>query len=131
MRYMLLIDVEERPQDPAATGAETGPTEMSAAWFEYDNWLVAQGIYRGGAALAPTSAATTVRVRGGERLVTDGPFTETKEVLGGYYLIECADLDVALAAAARCPAAAYGSIEVRPVREMTAPVAASTSPRSN
>ena len=66
-------------------------------------------------ALQPTSTATTVRVRDGETLVTDGPFAETKEQLGGYYVIEAKDADEALAIAARIPSARYGSIEVRPV----------------
>ncbi len=69
----------------------------------------------GGNALQPTSTATTVRVRDGETLLTDGPFAETKEQLGGYYLIEAKDIDEATAIAARIPSARYGSIEVRPV----------------
>jgi hypothetical protein len=69
----------------------------------------------------------TVRVRDGNRLVTDGPFTETKEVLGGYYIIECENLDDALEAAARCPGALYGSIEVRPIIGMAMPQAASSA----
>ena len=68
-----------------------------------------------GDALQPTSTATTVRVRDGETLVTDGPFAETKEQLGGYYLIDAKDADEALAIAARIPRRAHGSIEVRPV----------------
>jgi hypothetical protein len=70
---------------------------------------------QGGNALQPTSTATTVRVRGGERLVTDGPFAETKEQLGGYYLLECKDLDEAIEWAAKIPGAKSGSIEVRPI----------------
>ena len=69
----------------------------------------------GGNALKPTRAATTVRVRDGKRLTTDGPFAETKEQLGGYYLIEASDLDEAIAVAGKIPAARYGSIEVRPI----------------
>ena len=65
--------------------------------------------------LAPPESATTVRVRDGETQITDGPFAETKEHLGGYYLIECADLDAALEWAARIPSSAYGSVEVRPL----------------
>ena len=68
--------------------------------------------------LRPTSAASTVRIRNGETLITDGPFTETKEQLGGYYVLECENLDEALAYAAKIPAAEHGSIEVRPVWEM-------------
>lgn len=76
---------------------------------------------RGGAALHPTSTATTVRVtggRGGEVVTSDGPYAETKEVLGGFYLIECADLDEAIAVAAQIPAAWDGAVEVRPVLPM-------------
>ena len=71
----------------------------------------------GGNALQPTATATTVRVRGGERLVTDGPFAETKEQLGGYYLLECKDLDEAIEWASKIPGAKSGSIEVRPIME--------------
>jgi hypothetical protein len=71
----------------------------------------------GGNALQPTSTATSVRVRDGERLVTDGPFAETKEQLGGYYLLECKDLDEAIEWAARIPGAKSGTIEIRPIME--------------
>lgn len=71
-----------------------------------------------------SSSATTVRIRDGNRLVTDGPYAETKEVLGGYYIIDCDDLDKALEAAARCPAAFGGSVEVRPIIGMPLPQAA-------
>jgi hypothetical protein len=71
----------------------------------------------GGNALQPTATATSVRVRGGERLVTDGPFAETKEQLGGYYLLECKDLDEAIEWAAKIPGAKSGTIEVRPIME--------------
>ena len=72
---------------------------------------------RGGEALQPTGTATTVRVRDGKRLTTDGPFAETKEQLGGYYLVEASNLDEAIAMAARIPGARTGSIEVRPVQK--------------
>ena len=75
------------------------------------------GNHRGGHELQPISSATTVRVRGGKKLVTDGPFAETKEQLGGYFLVEAKDLDEALAIAARIPSVENGSIEVRPVVE--------------
>lgn len=78
----------------------------------------AAAIIRGGAALYPTSTATTVQLRGGKGgdvVTTDGPFAETKEVLTGFYLLECADLDQAIAVAAKIPAAATGSVEIRPV----------------
>jgi hypothetical protein len=73
------------------------------------------GTIKGGNALQPTSTATTVRVRDGKRLTTDGPFAETKEQLGGYYLIDAPDLDAAIAVAAKIPGARSGSIEVRPI----------------
>ena len=72
---------------------------------------------QGGAALLPTNTATTVRVRDGKTLTTDGPFAETKEQLGGYYLLVCKDLDEAIKAAAKIPGAAHGSIEIRPIME--------------
>ncbi len=117
MRYMLLIYNEEIGQDESVSG---DAPEISPPWIEYTNWLLREGIHTAGERLAGSSSATTVRVRDGARLVTDGPYTETKEVLGGYYIIECADLDKALEAAARCPAAVGGSIEVRPIIGMPA-----------
>ena len=78
------------------------------------------GVFEGGDGLQGSSTATTVRVRDGERLLTDGPFAETKEQLGGFYALECKDLDEALAWAARIPEAQYGAIEVRPVIDYTA-----------
>jgi hypothetical protein len=118
MRYMLLIYGEETQQDETSDDAP----EISPPWLEYTSWLLREGIHTAGERLAASSSATTVRVRDGNRLVTDGPFTETKEVLGGYYIIECDDLDKALEAAARCPAVAFGgSVEVRPIIGMPAP----------
>ena len=84
-------------------------------WFAYGEELSKAGAMLGGDALQPTSAATTVRERGGQRLVTDGPFAETKEQLGGYYLIDVPDLDAALDWASKIPNIARGSVEVRPV----------------
>ncbi|HYM83547.1 MAG TPA: YciI family protein [Candidatus Dormibacteraeota bacterium] len=112
MRYMLLI------YGPEPTMASEGATPDIEPWNEYTRWLVERGTYRGGEPLADSSTATSVRVRDGRPLVTDGPFAETKEVLGGYYVLECDDLDAALDAAARCPGAAYGTIEVRPLLSM-------------
>ena len=117
MRYMLLIYGEETQQDDASDDAP----EISPPWLEYTSWLQREGIHTAGERLATSSSATTVRVRDGNRLVTDGPFTETKEVLGGYYIIECDNLDEALEAAARCQAAAGGSVEVRPIIGMPLP----------
>ncbi len=113
MQYMLLIYT---PEQAAGEGEQAMP-EM-APWLAYTDWLREKGIYRAGDPLAPTTAATTIRVRDGQRLSTDGPFAETKEVLGGYYLIETDDFDLALEAAARCPGALYGSMEVRPIIAM-------------
>jgi hypothetical protein len=76
-----------------------------------------RGAYLGGEALQPVTTATTVRVRDGETVTTDGPFVETKEAIGGFYLVEARDLDEALELAAACPGAKYGSMEVRPVNE--------------
>ena len=113
MRYLLLI---YGPEPDMAAGAGAGPSAQP--WVDYTTSLVEAGIHRGGEPLAPTSSATSVRIRDGRRLVTDGPFAETKEVLGGYYILECDDLDTALDAAARCPGAAYGTVEVRPLAAM-------------
>jgi hypothetical protein len=110
MQYMLLIYA-----DPAtAPSPEQAQAEMPK-WFAYSEELSKAGAMVGGDALQPTSAATTVRERGGERLVTDGPFAETKEQLGGYYLIDVPDLDAALDWASKIPNIARGSVEVRPV----------------
>lgn len=118
MRYMLLIYGEEAQQDDGSSG---DAPEISPPWMEYTSWLLREGIHAAGERLAGSSSATTVRVRDGSRLITDGPYAETKEVLGGYYIIECDNLDKALEAAARCPAAFGGSIEVRPIIGMSAP----------
>jgi hypothetical protein len=85
-------------------------------WFAFHTELVAAGCHVAGDPLEGPEAATTVRVRGGERLTTDGPFAETKEILGGYYLIEVDDLDAALDWAGKMPNIGYGTVEVRPLR---------------
>ncbi len=93
------------------------PEKQAAYWGAYTAYskaLVEAGIMRGGAGLLPPGAATSVRLHGGKRQVQDGPFADTKEKLGGFYLIEVADLDKALEWAARCPSVAEGSVEVRP-----------------
>lgn len=112
MQYLLLIYHNE-PQRVAWT-----PDEQAAIYTEYRTLrqdLQNQGKFLGGNELKPTTTATTVRVRDGKQSVTDGPFAETKEQLGGYFLIEANDLDEAIAIAARIPTARNGSIEVRPV----------------
>ena len=111
MRYMLLIYGEE-------AGAQAEAMQEMGPWIAYSQWLSEAGLNLGGEPLELTSTATTVRVRDGRTTLTDGPFAETKEALGGYYLIEAPDLDTALDDAARCPGALYGSIEVRPLAAM-------------
>jgi hypothetical protein len=114
-QYMLLIY--------GPSGRTPSPEEMAAEmprWNDYTQGLQDAGIMRGGDALHGAESATTVRVREGETQVTDGPFAETKETLGGYYVIEVPDLDTALKHAARMPNIAYGSVEVRPVVDFSA-----------
>jgi len=113
MQYMCLIYSE--PNGRAATMSEEDMNAMFAAYGEFTEAIKASGHLVAGDALHPVETATTVRVRDGETLVTDGPFAETKEQLGGYYLIEAKDADEAIAIAGRIPGAKYGSIEVRPV----------------
>jgi hypothetical protein len=112
MRYLLTIYQDESgwaTQSPEETG------RIMAGYGAFGEELEAAGGHLGGEGLQPTSTATTIRVRDGERLVTDGPFAETKEQLGGFYLIECKDLDEAIEWAAKIPGAQQGSVEVRPV----------------
>jgi hypothetical protein len=112
MRYTLLIYGEE------TGGADASPDQLQQMMDEYrayEAWLEERGVKRAGEALQDTTQATTVRVRDEGAMTTDGPFAETKEQLGGFYLLECDNLDDALEAARRCPGSKYGSIEVRPV----------------
>ncbi len=113
MQYMLLIYGSEAGMKNAAAGDQAA---MTKEYADFTQDIVKSGHMRAGDALQPTSAATTVRVRDGRTLATDGPFAETKEQLGGYYLVEAKDLDEATKIAARIPGASTGSIEVRPVR---------------
>ena len=115
MRYMLLIYTEEAV-DEALSEAEMG--ELMEGYMQFGKDLEAAGAYRGSDRLQPEATATTVRVRDGETLHTDGPFAETKEALGGFYIIEAANLDEALEWARKVPSARLGSIEVRPIWEM-------------
>jgi hypothetical protein len=112
MQYLMLIYHDEGRWD-ALTEAER--EKVYAGFRALREELQTGGKFIGGNQLQPTSTATTVRVRNGKTGVTDGPFAETKEQLGGYFLVEAKDLDDALAIAARIPSAATGSIEVRPV----------------
>ena len=113
-QYMLLIYL------PADGGLS--PEEQAAEsprWYEYTEGLRSAGVHVAGDALHGIETATTVRVRDGETQITDGPFAETKELLGGYYVIDVPDLDTALEYAAGIPSVGRGSIEVRPVVDMT------------
>lgn len=110
MRYLLMICFEEA----AAASAQPGLTTESMSWVEK---MDAQGVRTLGSALRPVRDATSVRVRDGRMLMGDGPFAETKEQIGGFDLIECADLDEALSVAAQHPVAKLGTIEVRPLRD--------------
>ena len=112
MQYLLLIYGSESHWE---TQAESDRDAMLKEFMEFTKSITQSGHYHGGNELNVTSTATTVRVRDQKRLVTDGPFAETKEQLGGYYLIEAKDLDDAIAVAARIPSARIGSIEVRPI----------------
>jgi hypothetical protein len=114
MRYLLLIYGDE--QAWAAMSPDEQGSELQA-YNEYTQWLRDKGWFEAGEALNATPSATTVRIREGETLTTDGPFAETKEQLGGFYMINCEDLDQAIDAASRIPAARGGSIEVRPIVE--------------
>jgi hypothetical protein len=109
--YLLLIYTEPNLQPTT----EPAMAEQMRDYAAFTSWLTEQGLFRGGDPLRPTSDATTVRVRGEERTVTDGPFAETKEWLAGYYHIEAPDLDTAIEAAGRCPGAKDGAVEVRPI----------------
>lgn len=113
MHYLILAnetaDDFAKRDDPAATDA------YWAAWSGYIAALAASGVMLGAGGLQPPHTATTLRTRNGELVVEDGPFADTKEQLGGYFVIEVADLDQALDWAARCPSAGYASVEVRPL----------------
>ena len=109
-KYMLLLYADE----PDAKEREEREGELPV-WRQFTDSLREAGLLLGSDRLHPVDSATTVRVRNGETEIMDGPFAVTKEYLGGYYLLECADLDEALTQAARVPLARYGSVEVRPV----------------
>jgi hypothetical protein len=116
MRYMLMIYNDE------AALASTPPEKMQqvlAAYGAYTEALKQSGAWLAGDRLRPTQAATTVRMEGAKTNVLDGPYADTKEQLAGFYMIEAADIDAAIDWAARCPAASLGTVEVRPIWEMT------------
>ena len=113
MRYMLLIyqnEAEHAQLSQEELGAENGDYQALTEEVQH------RGLLLSTEALQPIYTATTMWVRGGKAVLTDGPFAETKEQLRGYYLLNCEDLDEALAIAARIPAANYGAIEIRPIR---------------
>jgi hypothetical protein len=112
MQYLLMIyqNEAEYGKIDAATGKK-----MMEEYGAFTQSIIQSGNFKAGDALQPTTTATTVRVRDGKTLTTDGPFAETREQLGGYYLVEAKDLDAAVAIAARIPGAKTGSIEVRPI----------------
>jgi hypothetical protein len=114
VKYMLMICRDEQVWDRLSV---TERQQIYAESMDLAQELTSRGQYLGGHPLHPSSAATSVRVRDGKRLVTDGPFAETREQLGGYMLVEVKDLDEAIAIAARLPLARTSTIEVRPVRE--------------
>jgi hypothetical protein len=112
MQYLLMIysnEVEYAKIDPATS------QKLTAEFGAFTQSIIQSGNFKAGDRLQPTSTATTVRVKDGKVMTTDGPFAETREQLGGYYLVEAKDLDTALGIAARIPSARYGSIEVRPI----------------
>ena len=112
MQYVVLI--YESPKDFESRGGGRSDPYI-AAWRAYHKALVAAGVYVGGAPLQDIGTATTVRLKDGQRRVQDGPFAEAKEQLGGFIILELPSIDAALEWAARCPAAATGAVEVRPI----------------
>ena len=117
MQYLLMIYNNEAGLTSAPKEAVT---QMNAAYAAYVEAMTKAGVIRGGERLRPTSEATTVRVKNGKTEVLDGPYADTKEQLAGYFMIDVPDLDAALSWAARCPSAATGTMEVRPIWPMSA-----------
>jgi len=117
MQYLLLLYANEHGWDSLTPEQQQ---QGAAAYKAYTEALAKAGALQGSNRLQPVGTATTVRVSDGKSHVLDGPYADSKEQLGGYYLIEAADLDAAIAWANRCPGASHGTIEVRPVWEMSA-----------
>ena len=115
MQYLLLIYGNEAGMQSAS---KADMEQMMAAYGAYTQAMKTAGVMVGSNRLKPTGSASTVRITDGKTKVLDGPYAETKEQLGGYYLIEVPDLDTALSWAARCPGASHGSMEVRPIWTM-------------
>ena len=121
MQYLLLLNAEE------TSFMRMTPEQQQqgmAAYMAYTEALIKAGAYKGSNRLQPVSTATTVRVVDGKTQVLDGPYADSKEQLGGYFLIDAPDLDAALSWAARCPGASHGIVEVRPIWDMTPPAKA-------
>ena len=112
MKYMLLLFGDESSWEGLS---EDQVMEVTEAYGKYSEDLEAAGAFVSGEGLQPSSTATTLRMSGGERLLTDGPFAESKEQVGGFYVLDCKDLDEALEWAEKCPASQDGTIEIRPV----------------
>jgi len=115
MRYLLMICTDENAD--AALSPDEGQARL-AGYLSFAEEMARRGVLQGGERLRPTTDATTVQVRDGKVLTADGPFAETKEQVGGFYLVDCKDLDEAIEVAAKIPGARDGSIEVRPIWEM-------------
>jgi hypothetical protein len=112
MKYLLLMYADE------SIGSNWSKEEMQAAgktWAEFRKEMSSSGVLVSSSGVAPNTSATTVRVRNDKTMITDGPFAETHEQLGGYFLVECSDLDEAIRWAEKIPTAKYGSIEIRPL----------------
>ena len=120
MRYALLIYTEESTEQPTAEVMRS----VMEAYNAFGDHIRARGAFEAGEALDSVTTATTVRVRDGKTLTTDGPFAETKEALGGFYIVDAADLDEAIGYAAMIPGAQQGSIEIRPIYDWAADAAA-------
>ena len=125
MQYLLLIYGDEQARNEAweRLSEEEQNREMGK-WYSYTEELQKAGVHVAGEALQPTGTAKTVRVEGGEQLVTDGPFAETKEQLGGYYVVDVDSEEQALDWAAKMPSLPHGSVEVRPIMVFPAEVSA-------
>src|SRR3954452_18993133 len=128
MRYLLTIYGDE---SQSATMTPEDGAAMMNAYNEFGRQVEEGGAFVSGAGLQPTPTATTIRVRDGERLITDGPFAETKEQLGGFYLLECKDLDEAIEWAAKIPGAQHGSVEVRPEMDYEAARSGARTPTAS
>jgi hypothetical protein len=121
MQYLLMLHIEEAGWSKLTQAQQE---QGLAAYKAYTEALTKAGVLKGSNRLQPSSVATTVRLTNGKSQVVDGPYIESKEQIGGYYLIDVPDLDSAISWAARCPAASHGAVEVRPVWAMPASAAA-------